>query len=202
MALRLQQSCLRLSCHDYLQVCNDSFPNRLKFKPKKIIIWNYILRNIITIGLTTVFAIEEMHMAHIDPLDTHEFLSREELEKFRSLLLEEQEKILQKSQQMMKAGNIELDKNEMLDEVDLASVTTEQNLTFKLLDRDRKLLSEIQHALRKIDTGDYGYCEGTGDPIPKRRLEVRPWCRHSVKYKEQLERMKKSGRGVGDEDEM
>ncbi len=141
-------------------------------------------------------------MASHDPLDTHEFLTRDELERFRALLLEERDKLLQKSQQLVKAGNIELDKNEMLDEVDLASATTEQNLTFKLLDRDRKLLGEIEHALEKIRTGEYGYCEGTGEPIPKRRLEVRPWCRHSVKYKEQLERMKKSGRGVGDEDEL
>jgi DnaK suppressor protein len=141
-------------------------------------------------------------MASYDPLDNHEFLTREELEHFRALLLEEREKLLQKSQQLVRGGNIELDKNEMLDEVDLASATTEQNLTFKLLDRDRKLLSEIEHALEKIRTGEYGFCEGTGEPIPKRRLEVRPWCRHSVKYKEQLERMKKTGRGVGDEDEL
>ncbi len=137
-----------------------------------------------------------------DPLDSHEFLTREELENFRSLLLEEKGKLLEKSAQLVRAGNIELDKNEMMDEVDLASATTEQNLTFKLLDRDRKLLGEIEHALEKIKTGEYGYCEGTGEPIPKRRLEVRPWCRHSVKYKEQLERMKKTGRGVGDEDEI
>ncbi|MFW7382030.1 MAG: TraR/DksA family transcriptional regulator [Oligoflexus sp.] len=141
-------------------------------------------------------------MAQSDALDNHEFLSREELEKFKQLLIEERDKILHKSKSMMRAGNIELDKNEMYDEVDLASVTTEQNLTFKLMDRDRKLLAEIEHALFKIDTGEYGFCEGTGEPIPKRRLEVRPWCRHSVKYKEQLERMKKSGRGVGDEDEI
>ena len=64
-----------------------------------------------------------------------------------------------------------------------------------------KLLAEIDHAIEKIDTGEYGFCEGTGEVIPKRRLELRPWCRHSVKYKEQLERMKKSGRGVADEDE-
>ncbi|NRA65174.1 MAG: TraR/DksA family transcriptional regulator [Pseudobacteriovorax sp.] len=140
-------------------------------------------------------------MAQTDHLDGHEFLSREELESFRTMLRDEKEKILKKSENMVKSGNIELDKNEMFDEVDLASMTTEQNLTFKLLDRDRKLMSEIEHALNKIETGDYGYCEGTGEPIPKRRLEVRPWCRHSVKYKEQLERMKKSGRGVGDEDE-
>lgn len=131
----------------------------------------------------------------------HQFLTREELEKFRRLLIEERDKMLTKAEQMVKAGNIELDKNEMSDEVDLASVTTEQNLTFKLMDRDRKLLNEIDHALSKIDTGEYGFCEGTGEMIPKRRLEVRPWCRHSVKYKEQLEKMKKSGRGVGDEEE-
>ena len=83
-------------------------------------------------------------MAHIDPLDTHEFLSREELEKFRSLLLEEQDKILQKSEQMMKAGNIELDKNEMLDEVDLASITTEQNLTWLSKKGRRKWLKRIE----------------------------------------------------------
>lgn len=141
-------------------------------------------------------------MASHDPLDNHEFLTREELENFRNLLWIERDKLLEKSQQLVKAGNIELDKNEMLDEVDLASATTEQNLTFKLLDRDRKLLGEIEHALEKIKTGEYGFCEGTGEPIPKRRLEVRPWCRHSVKYKEQLERMKKTGRGVGDEDEI
>lgn len=140
-------------------------------------------------------------MAQTDYLDGHEFLSRAELEEFRKLLRDEKEKILKKSENMVKSGNIELDKNEMFDEVDLASMTTEQNLTFKLLDRDRKLMGEIEHALNKIETGDYGYCEGTGEPIPKRRLEVRPWCRHSVKYKEQLERMKKSGRGVGDEEE-
>ena len=136
-----------------------------------------------------------------DILESHEFLSKDELVKFKDLLSDERSKILNKAEQMMKSGNIELDKNEMYDEVDLASATTEQNLTFKLLDRDRKLLGEIDHALKKIENGDFGYCEGTGEPIPKRRLEVRPWCRHSVKYKEQLERMKKTGRGVADEDE-
>ncbi len=127
--------------------------------------------------------------------------TKNELENFRKLLTEEKEKILKKSESTVGSGNIQLDTNEMADEVDLASQTVEQTLTFKLLDRDRKLLGEIEHALNKIDNGDYGYCEGTGELIPKRRLEVRPWCRHSVKFKEQLEKLKKSGRGVADEDE-
>lgn len=127
--------------------------------------------------------------------------NKDELETFRSLLLTEKENLLQKARQMVQSGNIQLDKNEMYDEIDLASATVEQNLTFKLLDRDRKLLAEIEHALLKIDTGEFGFCEGTGEPIPKRRLEVRPWCKYSVKYKEQLERRKKSGRGVADDED-
>ena len=127
--------------------------------------------------------------------------TKAELENFRSLLQQEKENILKKSESTVGSGNIQLDTNEMADEVDLASQTVEQTLTFKLLDRDRKLLAEIEHALDKIDSGDYGYCEGTGELIPKRRLEVRPWCRHSVKYKEQLEKLKKSGRGLADEDQ-
>tara|TARA_B100001094_G_C17768050_1_gene593637 strand:+ start:232 stop:657 length:426 start_codon:yes stop_codon:yes gene_type:complete len=140
-------------------------------------------------------------MATQDDSIGQELFTAEELDRYKSLLETERDAILKKAAATMASGNIELDKNEMMDEVDLASITTSQSLTFKLLDRDRKLLAEINHALKKIDTGDYGYCEGTGDPIPKRRLEVRPWCRHSVKYKEQLERTKKSGRGVADEDD-
>jgi len=131
-----------------------------------------------------------------------QLFSKDELESFRELLINERSKILVKAKRAMEDGNIQIDKNEMFDEVDQAAAMIDQNLTFRLLDRDRKLLQEIDHALAKIDTGDYGYCEGTGEPIPKRRLELRPWCRHSVKYKERLERMKKSGRGVVDEDEI
>lgn len=136
----------------------------------------------------------------VDNTQLDEDFSKEELEKFRELLMQEKETILNKARQAIESGQINLEKDEMYDEVDLASATVEQNLTFRLLDRDRKLLGEIEHAIRKIDTGDFGFCEGTGEPIPKRRLEVRPWTRHSVKYKEQLEKRKKSGRGVADDE--
>ena len=129
------------------------------------------------------------------------YLTKEDLDHFKKLLLDEKEKILNKARETLASGSINLDRDEMFDEVDLASVTIEQNLTFKLLDRERKLLAEINKALTKIDHGEYGYCEGTGEPIPKRRLEVRPWCKYSVKYKEQLERRKKTGRGLADDDD-
>ena len=118
----------------------------------------------------------------------------EELQNFKSMLDKEKVKILANAKAALKGGSIKLDSNEMMDEVDLASATMEQNLTFRLLDRERKLLSQIERALDKMRNGEYGYCEGTGEPIPKRRLELAPWTRHSVKHKEYLEKMKRSGR--------
>jgi DnaK suppressor protein len=146
--------------------------------------------------------IEAPQPEYVKPGSQEDLFTPEELASFRDLLEIELNKILAKARRAVEEGNIQIDKNDLMDEVDQASAMVEQNLTFRLLDRDRKLLSEIEHAIAKIDSGDYGYCEGTGEPIPKRRLELRPWCRHSVKYKERLERMKKSGRGVVDEDEV
>ena len=131
-----------------------------------------------------------------------DLFSVEEIHMFYMMLYSEKEKIIAKTKAAVESGSIHLDSNELMDEVDLASATIEQNLTFRLLDRDRKLLGEVERAIDKIKTGDYGYCEGTGEAIPKRRLELRPWTRHSVKYKEQIEKMKKSGRGVADEEDM
>jgi len=135
-----------------------------------------------------------------DEIAKSDLFTYEELKKIRETLLKERDKILSKARDTVKAGSIRVDANEMMDEVDLATVTIEQDLTFRLLDRERKLLAEIDHALNKIKNGDFGYCEGTGEPIPKRRLELTPWTRHSVKHKEQLEKRKKSGRGVADEE--
>ncbi|MCX6125830.1 MAG: TraR/DksA C4-type zinc finger protein [Proteobacteria bacterium] len=136
-----------------------------------------------------------------EKVPTSDLFTDAELALFLEALQSERSKLLDKARAAVDNGNIALDKDEMYDEVDLASATVDQNLTFRLLDRDRKLLNEIDHAISKIHNGDYGLCEGTGEPIPKRRLELRPWCKYSVKYKEQLERLKKSGRGVVDEDE-
>ncbi len=132
-------------------------------------------------------------------IGSSELFSREELEFFLNILLAEKEKILSNAKAAVKSGSITLDTNEMMDEVDLASATIEQNITFRLLERERRLLTEVEHAIEKIRSGDYGFCEGTGEAIPKRRLELAPWTRHSVKHKEALERQKKSGRGVSED---
>jgi DnaK suppressor protein len=80
------------------------------------------------------------------------------------------------------------DTDQLSDEMDIAQRHTEQAYLIRFADKERKLLAEIAHALEKLQTGEYGVCEGTGEPIVFQRLELRPWTRYSVAYKEQLER--------------
>lgn len=77
------------------------------------------------------------------------------------------------------------------DEADLASDDAEVSLETRLLDRDAKLLREVERALEKVDNKTFGLCEGTEEPIGYARLKLRPWTRYSVTYKEELEREEK-----------
>jgi DnaK suppressor protein len=81
------------------------------------------------------------------------------------------------------------------DEADQAADDAEVSLETRLLDRDAKLLREVERALEKVHDNSYGLCEGTEEPIGYARLKLRPWTRYSVTYKEELEREeKRSGR--------
>jgi len=81
------------------------------------------------------------------------------------------------------------------DEADQAADDAEVSLETRLLDRDAKLLREVERALEKVQDQTYGLCEGTEEPIGYARLKLRPWTRYSVTYKEELEREeKRSGR--------
>jgi len=119
----------------------------------------------------------------------NEIFSEEDLAYYNGVLLQKKDDIIDKARQIRE--DIVLDTNDRSDDIDLASAVAEQNLTLRFLDRDRKLLKQIEAALVRINDGSYGYCDGTGEPIPKKRLEARPWCRYSVQYKEQLERNEK-----------
>lgn len=77
------------------------------------------------------------------------------------------------------------------DEMDVAQRHTEQAYLMRFADKERKLLVQIATALEKFEEGEYGVCEGTGEPINLKRLELRPWTRYSVEYKEQVERERK-----------
>jgi DnaK suppressor protein len=74
------------------------------------------------------------------------------------------------------------------DLTDRASLETDRALELRTRDRERKLLSKIDSALKRIEDGTYGYCEETGDPISIKRLEARPIATLSIEAQERHER--------------
>lgn len=115
-------------------------------------------------------------------------LTKTEIGSLFQKLIEEKDRVL---------GNFERhvddalsDEDILADEIDIAQRSTDQAWLFRMADKDRKLLIEIDAALEKMRSGEYGLCEGTDEPIGFKRLELRPWTRYSVAYKEMLEREK------------
>ena len=113
-------------------------------------------------------------------------LTKAQITKLHERLLEERDRVRQGLGQHMIAATAGSD--QLVDELDIAQRNTEQAYLLRFADKERKLLLEIEHALEKMRTGEYGVCEGTGEAISYKRLELRPWTRYSVAYKEQLER--------------
>ena len=76
----------------------------------------------------------------------------------------------------------------LADDMDQASRDQEMGFLLLLAGKEHDVIVEIEAALKRLDRGTYGLCEGTDEPIGFRRLEARPWTRYSVGYQEQLER--------------
>ena len=85
---------------------------------------------------------------------------------------------------------------EVGDEMDEANQEGVLAMTSRLIERDARLIAEIDHALAKLKNGAYGLCEGTGEPIGYDRLRLRPWARYSVSYQEELERQARTRGGM------
>ena len=127
----------------------------------------------------------------VDPFDLEEEseLNKKELKHFENRLKDERQKIVSRLQRHM--GEALEDDDGPGDEVDMANRQVERVYSMKIADKERKLLAQIDHALAKFQTGEYGICEGNGEVIRRKRLEMRPWTRYSIQYKEQLERQKR-----------
>jgi len=121
-------------------------------------------------------------------------LTAKELAHFRELLLEKRAEIIGdvnsmendalKKSRLDAAGDLSSMPIHM---ADIGTDNYEQEFALGLLDSERKLLHEINEALQRIDDGIYGICDGTGEPIPKARLEASPWARYCVAYARQIE---------------
>ena len=85
-------------------------------------------------------------------------------------------------------GNLRAESSNHPDLVDRASAESDKALELRTRDRQRKLISKIDAAIRRIEDGTYGYCDDTGEPIGLRRLEARPTATLSLEAQERHER--------------
>ncbi len=111
------------------------------------------------------------------------------LEKQKKKLLATQREIKERIQSRLrqeKDWGEEL-KDDLSDELDLASDKDLLSLYDQLNKKDIGLLDSIAIALRKMERGEYGECEGTGLPIERKRLDRCPWARFSLEYQQDLE---------------
>lgn len=120
------------------------------------------------------------------------FMNENQKEYFRRKLLAWKQEIIEESQGTL--INLQEDENHMPDIADRASSETEKALELRTRDRQRKLISKINSALRRIETGEYGFCEETGEPISIRRLDARPIATLSLEAQERHEREEKTYR--------
>ncbi len=123
-------------------------------------------------------------------LEDEEDFSEKELAYFRERLEEERSSVKERLRLRLEGMT---DDERPADELDQAGRLSDQAFLLRLADKERKLLNQIEHALEKLNAGDYGYCEGTEEQITRKRLVLRPWTRYSIEYKEELERAKKQG---------
>ena len=82
------------------------------------------------------------------------------------------------------------------DITDRATEEIERSFELKTRERERKLISKIDDALKRIENGSYGYCEETGDPISIKRLEARPVATLSLEAQELHEKKEKIKLGI------
>ncbi|MEL6485962.1 MAG: RNA polymerase-binding protein DksA [Pseudomonadota bacterium] len=126
------------------------------------------------------------------PSDDEEYMNEQQQIYFRMLLIEWKRSIHSAADQTLQSlqdGPIrEADLN------DRASSETDWGIELRTRDRQRKLISKIDSALRRLDQGEYGYCEVTGDPIGLKRLIARPVATMTVEAQEAHERREKVSR--------
>ena len=120
------------------------------------------------------------------------FMNPRQLDYFRSKLLEWKDSILREAQGTL--AQLQIDSLREPDITDRASSETDWSIELRTRDRQRKLISKIEAALRRIDEGEYGYCEVTGEPISLARLEARPIATMTVEAQERHERNEKVSR--------
>ena len=123
------------------------------------------------------------------PADDEPFMNDTQLAYFRRKLLAWKSELMSDSKETIET--LQDNTRAIPDISDRASEETDRALELRTRDRQRKLVSKIDAALRRIEDGEYGYCEETGDPISLRRLDARPIATMSLEAQERHERREK-----------
>lgn len=134
--------------------------------------------------MTTATVLAEKPGYH--PSEDEEFMNERQLEYFKQKLNDWKDDILRESRETV--VHLQAETENHPDLADRATSETDRALELRTRDRQRKLISKIDDALRRIEDGSYGYCEETGEPIGVARLDARPIATLSLEAQERHER--------------
>ncbi|MGI9359325.1 MAG: RNA polymerase-binding protein DksA [Paracoccaceae bacterium] len=123
------------------------------------------------------------------PVKGESFMNDRQLEFFRRKLVNWKNDLMSDSKDTIEG--LQDNTRNIPDIADRASEETDRALELRTRDRQRKLVSKIDAALRRIDEGEYGYCEMTGEPISLKRLDARPIATMTLEAQESHERREK-----------
>ena len=123
------------------------------------------------------------------PVKGESFMNDRQLEFFRRKLVNWKNDLMSDSKDTIEG--LQDNTRNIPDIADRASEETDRALELRTRDRQRKLVSKIDAALRRIDEGEYGYCEMTGEPISLKRLDARPIATMTLEAQERHERREK-----------
>ena len=123
------------------------------------------------------------------PSDDEPFMNDNQVAYFRQKLLSWKSDLMSDSKDTIEA--LQDSTRSIPDISDRASEETDRALELRTRDRQRKLVAKIDSALRRIEEGEFGYCEETGDPISLKRLDARPIATMSLEAQERHERREK-----------
>jgi DnaK suppressor protein len=132
------------------------------------------------------------------PSEGEKYMSPKQIQYFVQKLLDWKEELLNNSR-----DTLDHLKEENWNEPDLndrATIETDTGIELRTRDRYRKLIDKIDEALKRIEQGEYGYCEDTGEEIGIKRLEARPIATLCIAAQERHENYEKQHLDFDDED--
>ncbi len=124
------------------------------------------------------------------PKETEKYMCAKHLAYFKQKLTEWKKELKRSNNEAIFQASMD-DNSASADIVDQASSYTEKNVEMRAINRQIKLITKIDSALKKIQEGTYGFCEDTGEPIGLKRLMARPVAALCIAAQEKHEKNEK-----------